>query len=523
MTETFRRFLHALLARFDAWLDRIYGWRLNPLYHSGAVTVALLLVLLLTGLYLLIFYRLGSPYASVGRVTDQIWAGRWIRTLHRYSSDAAVVAIMVHGLRMFLQHRTWGARTLAWLSGVVLLFVFLVCGWTGYVMVWDVQAQVIAREGARWLDWLPIFSEPIGRAFSGEGPMPGAFFFLNLFLHIALPIGLAVLLWIHTSRVARAVLMPPRILTYALLGGLTALSLVVPVRMAGPADLLRVPEQFPLDVFDHFWPPLTQYLPAGAVWGLAGLLGVVLLAVPWIQRPQAELVPDASVVVERSCTGCEQCYVDCPYEAIDMIVRTDGRAGLVARVTPELCVSCGICAGSCAPMGVGPPMRTGRDQVAQVREFIAERGPGPTDVVLIACGRGAGGAGRGPTFDGAPVMSVPCAGSLHTSVIEFLVRSGAGGVMVVSCQPRDCWSREGPRWLEERMYEDREAELQPRVDRERVELVYAGAAEADIVRAELEQFRVQIRALDLAPAEADVTIDAECVVPEEAPELEAAL
>jgi len=399
--------------------------------------------------------------------------------------------------------------------------VFLVCGWTGYVMVWDLQAQVVAREGARWLDWLPIFSEPIGRAFSGEGSMPGAFFFLNLFLHIALPIGLAVLLWIHTARVARAVLMPPRVLTYALLGSLTALSVAVPVRMAAPADLLRIPEQFPLDIFYHFWLPLTQNLPAGAVWGLATVLALALLAIPWIQRPKAERIPEPSVVVERSCTGCEQCYVDCPYEAIDMFVRTDGRAGLVARVTPELCVSCGICAGSCAPMMVGPPLRTGRDQLDRVRKFIAERSPGPTDVVLIACGRGAGGAGRNPTFHGAPVMNIPCAGSLHTSIIEFLVRSGAGGVMVVSCQPRDCWSREGPRWLEERMYEDREAELQARVDRDRVRLTFAGAAESDVVLADLEEFRADIKALDLGPGEADVVIDAECVVPEEDPQLEA--
>ena len=116
-------------------------------------------------------------------------------------------------------------------------------------------------------------------------------------------------------------------------------------------------------------------------------------------------------------------------------------------------------------------------------------------------------------------MGLPCAGSLHTSVIEFLVRSGAGGVMVVSCQPRDCWSREGPRWLGERMYEDREAELQPRVDRDRVRLIYAGAAEGDVVLEALEEFRDQIRGLDLALGELDVAIDAECVVPEGEPEM----
>ncbi|NIP82298.1 MAG: hydrogenase iron-sulfur subunit, partial [Gemmatimonadetes bacterium] len=54
---------------------------------------------------------------------------------------------------------------------------------------------------------------------------------------------------------------------------------------------------------------------------------------------------------------------------------------------------------------------------------------------------------------------------LHTSVIEYLVRAGAGGVMVVACPPRDCWNREGVTWLEERVYNEREAELKDRVDR----------------------------------------------------------
>ncbi|HEY9506651.1 MAG TPA: hypothetical protein VIQ27_11805, partial [Gemmatimonadales bacterium] len=65
-----------VLASLDAALNRLYGWRYNPLYQSGALTVALLLLLIATGLYLLLFYRIGSPYESVGRITDQVWLGR---------------------------------------------------------------------------------------------------------------------------------------------------------------------------------------------------------------------------------------------------------------------------------------------------------------------------------------------------------------------------------------------------------------------------------------------------------------
>jgi quinol-cytochrome oxidoreductase complex cytochrome b subunit len=177
-----------VLARVDAAFDWLYTSRFNPLLQSGPIAVALLVVLIVTGLYLLIFYRIGDPYGSTVRIVEQAWTGRWIHSLHRFASDAAIVAIAVHAIRMFVRRRTWGPRALAWVSGLCLTGLFLLIGWTGFVMVWDVQGQQLAEEGARFLDALPIFSEPIARTFIGERTMPGAFFFLNYFLHIAVPL-----------------------------------------------------------------------------------------------------------------------------------------------------------------------------------------------------------------------------------------------------------------------------------------------------------------------------------------------
>jgi ferredoxin len=496
------------LGAADAAANRLYGSALNPLYHSGAVVVLLLGVLIASGIYLTVFYRLGAPYDSVAGLTGQVWAGRWIRSLHRYAADAAVAAAALHAVRLFAQRRSWGPRALAWISGVFLLFLVLVCGWTGYVMIWDAPGQLLAIEGARILDVLPIFGEPVGRAFVGERPLPTAFFFLNLFLHLALPIGLALVLWVHVSRVARPQLLPPRALSAWIVGLLTALSVLWPIGMAARADLLRLPGRVPLDAFYAFWLPLARAVPPWAVWTAGGALALALLLVPLWSRPRPER-PAPSVVNERLCTGCEQCYLDCPYEAISMHARADGRAELVALVDPSRCVSCGICAGSCAPMGVGPPGRTGRDQLANARAFLAERRPGPADVVVIACDRGAGGAAGRP-MDGAPVFAVACAGSLHTSVVELFIRSGVRGVLVATCPPRDCWNREGVAWLDERLYHEREAELQERVDRRRLRVVSASAGESREVLQALRSFHAELGALEGATAEAVVDLEAEC-------------
>ena len=193
-----------------------------------------------------------------------------------------------------------------------------------------------------------------------------------------------------------------------------------------------------------------------------------------------------------------------------MLPRADDREGMVARVDPALCVSCGLCAGSCAPMRVGPPSRTGRDQLVQVQSFTEAQAPATDTVVIVACQHGAGGITAAAAVDGAKVYPVECVGNLHTSSIEYLVRSGVQGVLIVSCPPRDCWSREGVVWMEQRLFHEREAELQARVDRRRIRVVHAAQGEHVEVREALTSFREALRTIGRTEAEADVSVQRTC-------------
>ena len=44
----------------------------------------------------------------------------------------------------------------------------------------------------------------------GDAPVPSQFFFMNLFLHVAIPLGMVCFLWLHTARLARAAWFPER-------------------------------------------------------------------------------------------------------------------------------------------------------------------------------------------------------------------------------------------------------------------------------------------------------------------------
>jgi ferredoxin len=498
------------LTGLDAATTRLYGWAWNPLHQTGTVAVVTLVTLLGTGLYLVIVYRVGSPAASVARIAADPWLGAWMRSVHRYASDLFVIAAVLHAFRMFAQGRSWGPRTLAWVSGLMLVGAGLVCAWTGFVMAWDTFGERLARDGGRLLDVLPVFSEPLSRIFAGDGPVPNAFFFVNLFVHISLPLAMGVVLWIHVSRVARPVLLPPKPLVWGIIGALVAISVVVPAPLGEPADAFRLARSTPTDLVIAWWLPLSERLSPGGSWSALLAATMLVLIVPRVMRRRREGALAPSVVDPRLCTGCTQCSLDCPWDAITMVAREDGRPTLLARVDPARCVSCGICAGSCAPMGVGPPGRSGREQLANVRSSLELAGAGPLPITLICCEQLPLADVAALRERGAFVRMVSCAGTVHTSVIELLLKGGAPGVMVYGCPPRDCLNREGPKWLHERVFNDREAELQARVDRRRVRLATFALGDRAGTLAAFDAFARDLAQLDRPIRDADTVGEVLC-------------
>lgn len=506
----------ALLDRFvtflDTWSDRLFSSQLNPLHQSGTLAILSFLVLIVTGLYLFIFYSVDRPYESVLRIETEVLGGSWVRTVHTHAADLAMISILLHALKMFLAGRSWGPRVRAWITGVVLVGVTLVCGWTGQVMAWDLQGQVVAVELTKLMDLLPVFSMPLGRAFSGLEPVPGSFYFMNLFLHVCLPLGLALVLLLHLAHLARPRLLPPRMLSWSAIAMLAVVGATVSVPLATRAELLAIPKNVPVDLMYNFWLPVAWYggpkLHA-ATWAAFAAL---LLSVPWWwQRRRTKLPP--SYVDPDLCTGCTTCYKDCPFDAISMIERPDpGRKSeFVAIVNPARCVSCGICAGSCAPMGVGPPPHTGRKQLVREQQRIAAGVYHAGDIVVLACRHGGLAAdARLAGISGVATHTIECAGNLHTSVIELVLKGGAAGVFVLTCPPRNAPCREGPKWLSERVYNDREAELPARVDKRRVTIAGLSRGEWPMIVAEIESFRERLRGLAPAARASDLSVGVEC-------------
>lgn len=446
--------LKKLLTSVDRFLDRVYTSRYNPLYRSGTLAVFCLFAAMGTGLYLIFFYRIGTPYESIVDIQAQTWGAKWMRAMHRWVSDAAVVALVFHILRLLIQGKTWGQRTLAWLTGVFLTILMFISAWTGYVMVWDEHGLAVAKMGAKILDLMMIFPESFERSFTGLKPVPPSFFFMNLFAHVAVPLGMIMVLWLHTFKLARAKWLPEKHLTYWLTATFVLFSIFVPAPLMDGADTLAIPGGYPTDFFYNAWMPFLEWYSPQMVLGLSALITIFLSSFPWWWRPKGHrqrLAVAAGVDVKR-CEGCSQCYSDCPFDAITMEARNvPGEPALYSSVNPELCVSCGICIASCSSLAIGPSENTARDMIRKFKAFSDSQDRSAFKGVLFVCKHGdlSSVAARQAHARKWLHYDVDCTGSLHSALLTYGAKT-YGRVGIAGCPENNCVFREGPDWLKER-------------------------------------------------------------------------
>jgi coenzyme F420-reducing hydrogenase delta subunit/ferredoxin len=448
----------------EGFADRIFTPRYNPFYYLGTICALLLILIVISGLYLFLFYKTSDPFGSLQSLTVNQWyLGGIMRSIHRYASDGLILFLILHLLREFLlgRYRQW--RWLSWVSGNLLLIISITMGIVGYFLVWDEKAQLIAIKTAQLLDDIPLFIEPPPRTFLSIATMSKMLFFILLLAHVMISmIGMGILAGIHISRNARPTIKPPKAIGAAILIILLLLSLIAPATNALPVDMAKIPVDTPFDWFYLFIYPLSSILPRGAFW-FTTIGGVIILFIaPWLGRPNRQL---AAQIKSENCVGCEQCRNDCPYEAISMIPRKDGRPYLFqAEVIANRCAGCGICVGSCGSDGPELPYRTAdqiREEITKLL-YLSKKQNGKSSILGLVCEKS---VREGKFIDGknrslkgmtnVNIVTFPCIGMVNHSVIEYALESGADGVFISGCQTGECHYREGSKWTQMRLRTER--------------------------------------------------------------------
>jgi ferredoxin/coenzyme F420-reducing hydrogenase delta subunit len=509
---------------FELLLSRVFPPSGNPLLNLGALGFFFYWIITVTGIYVYIFFDTGITQAfdSVEYMTnDQWYAAGIMRSLHRYASDGLVVVVLLHLLREFALDRARGVRWFSWVTGIPVLIMIYVAGISGYWLVWDRLAQYVAITSTEWLDQLPFFGQPIARNFLAPDALESRFFTLMIFMHIAVPLIALFVLWLHLQRVTKPRINPPRGLALGTGLSLMALAIVYPAQSQGPADLARVPGTLGLDWFYLPAFPLIEHLPGTITWSAALSLTVIFAAIPWLPPMRR---PRPAVVNLPNCNGCTRCAEDCPYTAITMEVRTDGLPfSAQAVVDPDLCVSCGICAGACP---TSTPFRRMSDLVpgidlpdrsmAAIRAAVDAEGArltGNARILVFSCMNSADTARLRSTSLG--VVTLNCSGQLPPAFIDYaLSRNLADGVVVSGCGANACHNRFGMQWTADRLAGKRDPYLRARVPRERLLTIWAGRLGSKALAESLDRFarslphKAPLPRRSHAPAIAKETTDA---------------
>jgi ferredoxin/coenzyme F420-reducing hydrogenase delta subunit len=497
--ESVLRSLENLWLRLDRLTERFLPPALNPFGQLGAIANTCFLVALFSGIPLLLWYSpsVHLAYQSLETLREGSWLGQLMRSLHRYSSDGCILFILLHTARIVCQRRFGGARWLAWVAGIFMLAVMWFIGWTGYWLVWDVTAKHAALGTAKFMDSLSLFAEPMAQAFLTDESVPSLLFFLIFFTHMLLPLAVGIGLWVHLMRINRSRLLTGKAMSWWVCGSLAVLSALLPAVSAAPAQMTVKSTGFLMDWW-YLWPlALTDRLGGGALWAVFLFASLAVCTVPWWMARRQRAGWKAEVDLAR-CFGCTLCSKDCPFAAITMVSREDGRKFEVqSHVNPDLCIGCGVCIGSCDSQAINLPAYESRSVENDLNDWIdAVKARGEKPFLLYGCGESAA-PGLRVNADGSLVkmpncrfVSVPCIGWVSAVMLERPLKRGVEQILVIGCGEADPVARDGCLWFEQRLNGQRQPAFNPaEADVKRIRLVHLNRGEKVEVAELFDGFR----------------------------------
>jgi quinol-cytochrome oxidoreductase complex cytochrome b subunit len=113
--------------------------KLNKWYSLGGLALFVLIMQLVTGTLLLVYYVPSTEegFASVQRIMLEIPYGWLIRVSHAVGSHAMIFVLILHMVSVVCMGSYKKPREITWLTGCALLFLSLGICFTGYLLPWS--------------------------------------------------------------------------------------------------------------------------------------------------------------------------------------------------------------------------------------------------------------------------------------------------------------------------------------------------------------------------------------------------
>ena len=327
--------MNGRIAQWGEWLEERLGWRAAQeliehkdvprhrhtiWYYFGGMTLFLFGVQVCTGILLLLYYRPSAETAfeSVQFIMTEVQFGWLIRSVHSWSANLMIGAAFIHMFSTMFLRAFRRPREITWISGVLLFFLSLAFGFSGYLLPWNKLAFFATKVGTDIAGVVPLIGPFLLRFLRGGDEVTGATLTRFFGFHVAiLPAVATVFVSVHLylvqkhgmstppsvdSRSAPRMKFIPDFLLRDLVGWLAAITLLAALAAIFPWELGEKADAFapaPAGIkpewYFVFMFQTLKYIPAkilgfdGEVLGILffGVLGLLLLITPFISAPEA--------------------------------------------------------------------------------------------------------------------------------------------------------------------------------------------------------------------------------------------
>ncbi len=170
----------------------------NYFWNFGAIAMAMLVIMIITGITLAMHYTPHANYAfqSVERIMRDVNYGWLIRYIHMNGASFFFIAVYTHIFRGMYYGSYKKPRELLWIFGVVIFLLMMATAFMGYVLPWGQMSFWGATVITNLFSAIPVVGhgvvEWLWGGFSVDNPTLNRFFSLHFFLPFVI-LGVVVL------------------------------------------------------------------------------------------------------------------------------------------------------------------------------------------------------------------------------------------------------------------------------------------------------------------------------------------
>jgi cytochrome b6 len=200
-----------LIAGLRAWIDERFDWEtltaplrektvpkhnLSYWYFLGGITLFLFGIQVCTGILLLLYYRPSATEAfeSVQYIMTRVQFGWLVRSIHSWAANLLIFTAFCHMFSVLLLGAYRKPRELTWITGMLLLFLAMGFGFSGYLLPWNTLAFFATKVGTEITGQVPVVGHAMKVFLRGGEDVTGATLTRFFGFHVALLPGLTVLM-----------------------------------------------------------------------------------------------------------------------------------------------------------------------------------------------------------------------------------------------------------------------------------------------------------------------------------------